>query len=80
MATIPKTISVTEQNEEWINFRIKSGDFGNVSEYIRDLIRRDKEHQNKIEDIRKALIEGEKSGLSNRSPKDIMQAVRDGKL
>lgn len=85
MATVPKTISVTKKNEAWINSRVDSGDFGNASEYIRDLIRRDQERQTKIEAIRAALIEGEESGISDRTPEDIRDAVlerlkADGKL
>ena len=38
MATI---VTVAEKNEAWINARVESGDYGNASEYIRDLIRRD---------------------------------------
>ena len=85
MATIPKTITVTEKNEKWINSRVESGDFGNASEYIRNLIRQDQEQQTKIEAIRQALIKGEQSGLSSLSPEEIMEAVikkngRNGKL
>lgn len=85
MATIPKTISLTHKNEAWINERIRSGDFGNASEYIRDLIRRDQERQTRVEAIRAALIEGEESGISERSPEEIMAAVverrrRNGEL
>ncbi|MCC6221512.1 MAG: type II toxin-antitoxin system ParD family antitoxin, partial [Deltaproteobacteria bacterium] len=71
MATIPKTISVTRKNEAWINARIESGDFGNASEYIRDLIRRDQERQSKIEAIRMALQEGEESGLGVRTSEEM---------
>jgi antitoxin ParD1/3/4 len=77
MATVPKTISVTKKNEAWINARVDSGDFGSTSEYIRDLIRRDEERQTKIEAIRAALIEGEESGISDWSPEDVREAVKN---
>ncbi|MCY4443054.1 MAG: type II toxin-antitoxin system ParD family antitoxin [Deltaproteobacteria bacterium] len=79
MATIPKTVSLTHKNEAWINERIRSGDFGNASEYIRDLIRRDEERQTRIDVIRAALIEGEQSGISGRTPEEIMAAVIESK-
>lgn len=59
-----KTITLTERQDEWIKCQIATGNFGNDSEYIRDLIRRDKEYQEKLIALREALIEGEKSGAS----------------
>ena len=42
MGATRKTITVTEQQDKWIKVQINGGDFTNDSEYIRDLIRRDK--------------------------------------
>ena len=81
--TIPKTITITEKNEAWIQFQIKSGNYGNMSEYIRALIRQDEERERQVEAIRIALIQGENSGISERSPAEIIEAVkkaRSGKL
>jgi len=36
-----KTVTLTKQQDDWIKSQIESGHFGNDSEYIRDLIRRD---------------------------------------
>jgi antitoxin ParD1/3/4 len=60
MRTTRKTITVTEQQDEWIKAQIEAGDFANDSEYIRDLIRRDQARNAEI--IRAKLIEGEASG------------------
>lgn len=57
-----KTITLTEQQEAWIKGQIGTGNYGNDSEYIRDLIRRDKEYHEKLHALREALIEGENSG------------------
>lgn len=62
MATTRKTITVTEQQDDWIKAQIAAGDFTNESEYIRDLIRRDQARSADSESIRAALIEGERSG------------------
>jgi antitoxin ParD1/3/4 len=62
MATTRKTITVTDQQNEWIKAQIEGGDFTNDSEYIRDLIRRDQARQSEIEEIRGASIKGEESG------------------
>lgn len=57
-----KTITLTEQQEDWVKAQIKSGHFGNDSEYIRDLIRRDQQAKERLATLRQALVEGEASG------------------
>lgn len=62
MATIRKTITVTDQQDAWIKSQIDAGHYTNDSEYIRDLIRREQERTAEVTTIRQALIEGENSG------------------
>ncbi len=71
MGTKRKTITITDNQDNWIKSQIKAGDFTNDSEYIRDLIRRDQASQADIKAIRAALIEGEESG--EPQPFDIAQ-------
>lgn len=62
MATIRKTITLTDQQDNWIKAQVDAGRYTNDSEFIRDLIRREQERSAEIESIRAALIEGEESG------------------
>lgn len=62
MATVRKTITLTEQQNIWIADQIEAGRYTNDSEAIRDLIRREQQRGAEIESIRQALIEGEQSG------------------
>lgn len=64
-----KTITLTEQQNDWVKAQIESGHFGNDSEYIRDLIRRDQQAKQRLAILRQALVEGESSG--NPKPLDI---------
>ena len=57
-----KTITLTEQQNDWVKAQIESGHFGNDSEYIRDLIRRDQQVKERLAMLRQALAEGESSG------------------
>ncbi len=57
-----KTITLTEQHNGWVKGQIESGHFGNDSEYIRHLIRRDQREQEQLATLRQALAEGEASG------------------
>lgn len=62
MATVRKTISLTDQQDMWIQQQVKSGRFTNDSELIRDLIRREQDRNAEQERVQQALIEGEQSG------------------
>ncbi len=80
MGMVKKSISVTEQQEQWVKAQIASGHFGNESEVIRDLIRerqiKEQETPEEIKAIRKALIEGEKSGFIDQSVDQIWDEAR----
>ena len=57
-----KTITLTEQQDDWVKAQIESGHFGNDSEYIRDLIRRDQQAKERLAALRQALADGASSG------------------
>jgi len=71
MATM--NISLTDTMKEWVESQTNSDRYGNVSDYMRDLIRRDQDHRHAIVE---ALIEGENSGESSLSVSDIWQQVQ----
>ena len=85
MSMVKKSITVTSQQDQWIKSRIKTGHYGNDSEVVRDLIRREQARTDALEAIRAALVEGEESGMSNLTPQEIFDEVKarlraDGKI
>jgi len=85
VATVKKSISLTDQQAEWIKAQIAKGHYNNDSEIIRAAIREKQEREAGIEAIRAAIIEGEESGMSDRTPMEIVAAAKkrlkaDGKL
>ncbi|GJL60522.1 MAG: antitoxin [Nitrospirales bacterium] len=71
MATM--NVSVPDPMKDWVQGQIETGKYANASDYVRYLIRRDQE---KIEVLRRALLEGERSGMSRRKVEDIMNDVK----
>jgi len=69
------SISISPPNDAWIKAQIESEEFSSRSEVVNDLIRKARKDQSEIEAIRAALIEGEKSGTSNKTPDDIIDEV-----
>lgn len=72
MATIRKTITLTDAQDDWIKAQVVSGDYTNDSEYLRDLIRREQERASALN---AAIDEGIASGPSERSLDEIWSAA-----
>ncbi len=75
MAMQRKTITITDQMESWVKAQVDSGQYGNDSEYFRDLIRRDQERRSAEIQLRSMLDEAETSGISGRSAQEIWAAA-----
>lgn len=71
------TISMPDQMNEWVEAQIAAGRYGNVSEYFRDLVRRDQERrETAVAELRTILERAEASGVSDRAFPDILEAAR----
>jgi len=57
-------ISLPAPMREWIDAQIERGRYGNASEYVRELIRRDQERQAQAR-LEELLLEGIKSGTAS---------------
>jgi antitoxin ParD1/3/4 len=68
MATVRKTITLTDAQDDWIKSQVANGDFTNDSEYFRDLIRRDQEQERAL---KAAIADGLASGPSTLSIEEI---------
>ena len=71
MALVKKSITVTDRQERWIRAQVASGEYGNDSEYLRDLIRRDQEQNATFRALKEAIQEGLESGTSDKTLKEI---------
>ncbi|MEQ8506061.1 MAG: type II toxin-antitoxin system ParD family antitoxin [Rhodospirillales bacterium] len=76
MSMVKKSITVTDQQDAWIQGQLAGGHYATDSELIREAIREKQMRMDEVTRIRAALIEAEESGLSDKSPEDIRKAVR----
>jgi len=74
MATM--NVSLPNPMKDWVETQVKSGLYGNVSDYVRDLIRRDQQDREQINILQQAISKGIESGISDRSMLDILKEAR----
>ena len=68
-------ISLPAPLREWIKAQVKGGRYGNASEYLRELIRRDQERQAQ-ERLEALLLEGVQSGTASPLTKQDWAELR----
>ena len=69
-------VSLPDQMKDWIETRIEAGLYHNVSEYIRDLIRKDQAGHDKALAFRAAMDHGRNSGVDPRGFKAVIRAAK----
>lgn len=64
--------------DQFISSQVKSGRYGNASEVVRASLRLMEQEEQKLEALRKALIDGENSGESTSL--DMQDIIKKAKL
>lgn len=74
MATM--NVSLPDGMKAWVEEQTHTGKFGNASDYVRDLIRRDQERQSTVAKLQRLIDEGLESGESPRTFEEIIADAR----
>lgn len=81
MTIVKTTLSLTDHDRQWMDGVIASGEYVSKSEYVRTLIRKDKEQRiestAEIELIRTKLIKAEQSGFTNKNRDEILAGIKE---
>ncbi|MDD2942949.1 MAG: type II toxin-antitoxin system ParD family antitoxin [bacterium] len=77
MAMVKKSITVTDQQEKWIQSQMATGAYGTDSELIREALREKQNRTDEIEYIRARLIASEQSGFTKLSPNEILEKSKE---
>ena len=76
------TISLPDQMKRWIDARVEAGDYASASDYMRDLVRRDRARREwagkvySVDELRDLLAEARAGGASKLSVSDIRETGR----
>ncbi|MGA2290335.1 type II toxin-antitoxin system ParD family antitoxin [Bradyrhizobium sp.] len=78
MATM--TISLPEPMKDWIEARIKEGEYASTSDYVRDLVRRDRERRSHpeltMDDLRRIVDQSRASGVGRKSVSEVLAQAK----
>ena len=74
MATM--NVSLPDPMKDWVETQTKTGRYANASDYVRDLIRRDQERNDKISAMQRFVDDGLKSGFGTRSKDALFEAAK----
>lgn len=69
-------ISIPDKLKGWAEQRVAEGRYSSTSDYVRDLVRRDQENEEKLRRLQAAIDEGRASGISKRTIEDIIADSR----
>lgn len=78
MATM--TVSLPDPMKDWIEDQVRQGDYASASDYVRDLVRRDRDRREQaltLEELRTLVADAKGSGISTRSVDEIFAKARE---
>lgn len=67
-------VSLTDKQRKYIDEKVKSGDYMNASEVVREALRAHEINDQKLDNLRTEIMKGWDGSLSSKNMKDILQA------
>jgi antitoxin ParD1/3/4 len=74
MATM--NISLPDQMKQWVEDQVATGRYGNSSDYVRDLVRRDQERAEAREKLQQMVDDALASGISDMGRDELLARMR----
>ena len=74
MATM--NVSLPDKMKQWVEDQVQTGRYGNASDYVRDLVRRDQERADARDEFERLVEEGIASGVSDLTLDEIFAEAR----
>lgn len=73
MATM--NVSLPDKMKQWVEDQVATGRYGNSSDYVRDLVRRDQERAEAREKLQQMVDEALASGISDMGREELLERV-----
>lgn len=65
-------VSLPQDLSDWAELRAAQGGYDDPADYVRDVVRREREYQEKLARLQAAIDEGRRSPISDRTIEDII--------
>lgn len=78
MATM--TVSLPDPMKDWIEALTRSGEYASSSDYVRDLVRRDRERRSQeltLDDLRQLVADARAGGVGTKTPAQIFARAKE---
>ena len=72
-----QTITLSDPNHAWLQARVESGEFKTHTDAVNDALRRAREIENGVEEIRAKLIRAEQRGFTDMTPDQILKESKE---
>ena len=73
---VEMNVSIPQPLKEWCEAQVRAGRFATAGDYVRDLIRRDRDRQGGVRSLQAAIEAGLASGVGSRTLDEIMAEAR----
>lgn len=74
MATM--NVSLPDKMKQWVEEQVQTGRYGNSSDYVRDLVRRDQERAEAREKLQQMVDEALASGIVRMTRDELLERMR----
>lgn len=74
MATM--NVSLPDKMKQWVEDQVQTGRYGNASDYVRDLVRRDQERSEAREKLQQMVDEALASGITSIGREELLARMR----
>lgn len=74
MATM--NISLPDAMKDWVESKVGEGQYANVSDYVRDLVRRDQQRADAREKLQTMVDEALASGITSYTKEELLERMR----
>jgi len=70
-----QSVNFTSLNNSWLNAKVASKEYQSKTDVVSDLIRREREREDKFNTLKAAIEEGLVSGIADKTVEDIRTEV-----
>ena len=68
------TVSMPDALHEWVELRIAQGHYADAADYLRDLVRQDRQSDDRL-GLKAMIDEGLASGVLDQDPRDVILEI-----